>query len=221
MNAGLILGMGPLLTVLLSMLFFKKRPTLITALGFILGSTGVSLTVLFGSGKLQGINLGDFEIFLSIFIQSFGFIIINKASKTMDSVLLTAYMLLIASIFLFVVSLRMEPTGLTTFFDGFSDVWVVFFLSAVLSTGLGQMIYNYAIGQVGAATASIFLNLNTLFSVIGAALFLQETIKLAHFIGFILIVTGVIMGSGTLETLIRQRQKKKVESQQSVKASNH
>ena len=95
-------GMGPLLTVLLSMLFFKKRPTLITALGFISGSTGVSLTVLFGSGKLQGINLGDFEIFLSIFIQSFGFIIINKASKTMDSVLLTAYMLLIASIFLFV-----------------------------------------------------------------------------------------------------------------------
>ena len=79
MNAGLILGMGPLLTVLLSMLFFKKRPTLITALGFILGSTGVSLTVLFGSGKLQGINLGDFEIFLSIFIQSFGFININKA----------------------------------------------------------------------------------------------------------------------------------------------
>ena len=221
MNAGLILGMGPLLTVLLSMLFFKKRPTLITALGFILGSTGVSLTVLFGSGKLQGINLGDFEIFLSIFIQSFGFIIINKASKTMDSVLLTAYMLLIASIFLFVVSLRMEPTGLTTFFDGFSDIWVVFFLSAVLSTGLGQMIYNYAIGQVGAATASIFLNLNTLFSVIGAALFLQETIKLAHFIGFILIVTGVIMGSGTLETLIRQRQKKKIESHQSVKASNH
>ena len=33
---------GATLTVLLSMLFFKKRPTLITALGFILGSTGVS-----------------------------------------------------------------------------------------------------------------------------------------------------------------------------------
>jgi drug/metabolite transporter (DMT)-like permease len=221
MNAGLILGMGPLLTVLLSMLFFKKRPTLITALGFILGSTGVSLTVLFGSGKLQGINLGDFEIFLSIFIQSFGFIIINKASKTMDSVLLTAYMLLIASIFLFVVSLRMEPTGLTTFFNGFSDVWVVFFLSAVLSTGLGQMMYNYAIGQIGAATASIFLNLNTLFSVIGAALFLQESIKPVHLMGFLLIVTGVILGSGTLETLIRQRRKKKIELPHSAKVSNH
>ena len=57
------------------------------------------------------------------------------------------------------------------------------------------MIYNYAIGRVGAATASIFLNLNTLFSVVGAALFLHESIKSVHLIGFILIVfSGVIMG---------------------------
>ena len=95
----------------------------------------------------------------------------------MDAILLTAYMLTIASVILFVISVQMEPTGLATFAEGFSSIWVAFFLSAVLSTGLGQMIYNYAIGQVGAATASIFLNLNTLFSVVGAALFLQETIK--------------------------------------------
>lgn len=220
-NAGLILGMGPLLTVLLSMIFFKKRPTPIAACGFILGSIGVSLTVLFGSGKLQGINIGDFEVFLSIFIQAFGFILINKASKSMDSVLLTAYMLIIASIVLFVVSLFMEPTGLATFKEGFSSIWIAFFLSAVLSTGFGQMIYNFAIGKVGAATASIFLNLNTLFSVVGAALLLHETIKPAHFIGFLLIVTGVIMGSGTLENFIKHRRQKRNQLQESVKASNH
>jgi drug/metabolite transporter (DMT)-like permease len=220
-NAGLILGMGPLLTVLLSLIFFKKRPTLIASSGFILGSIGVCLTVLFGSGKLQGINIGDFEVFLSIFIQAFGFILINKAAKSMDAVLLTAYMLIIASVILFVVSLKMEPTGLASFAEGFSSVWVAFFLSAVLSTALGQMIYNYAIGQVGAATASIFLNLNTLFSVVGAALFLQEAIKPVHFIGFLLIVTGVILGSGTLEALIKQRHKKKIELHQSAKIYKH
>ena len=75
--------------------------------------------------------------------------------------------------------------------------------------------------RVGAATASIFLNLNTLFSVVGAALFLQETIKPVHFIGFLLIVTGVILGSGTLEALIKQRHKKKIEFHQSAKISNH
>lgn len=134
----------------------------------------------------------------------------------MDSVLLTAYMLMFGSIILFFVSLSLEPTGLVSFINGFSSVWGAFFLSAVLSTGLGQMIYNYAIGRVGAATASIFLNLNTLFSVIGAALLLQEAIKPAHLMGFVFIVTGVIMGSGTLETMIRQRQKKKVQMEQSA-----
>jgi drug/metabolite transporter (DMT)-like permease len=221
MNAGLILGMGPLLTVLLSMFFFKKRPSFITALGFLLGSAGVTLTVLFGSGKLQGITIGDFEVFLSIFVQAFGFILISKAARTMDAVLLTAYMLTIASIVLFVVSLGMEPTGLAAFAEGFPAIGVFFFLSAVLSTGLGQMIYNYAIGQVGPASASIFLNLNTLFSVVGASLFLQEAIKPAHFIGFLLIVTGVIMGSGTLETWIRQHRKKKNQLPQEVEVSNH
>lgn len=220
-NAGLILGMGPLLTVILSLLFFKKRPTLIASIGFILGSVGVSLTVLFGSGKLQGINIGDFEIFLSIFIQAFGFILISKVAKSMDAILLTAYMLTIASLILFVISLQMEPTGLATFAEGFSSIWVAFFLSAVLSTALGQMIYNYAIGRVGAATASIFLNLNTLFSVVGATIFLQETIKPVHFIGFLLIVTGVIMGSGTLESFIKQRHKKKLELQQYSKIYKH
>ena len=216
-NAGLILGMGPLITVLLSLIFFKKRPTLIASIGFILGSVGVSMTVLFGSGKLQGINIGDFEVFLSIFIQAFGFILISKVAKSMDAVLLTAYMLIIASVILFVISLQMEPTGIAMFAKGFSSVSVAFFLSAVLSTAVGQMIYNYAIGQVGAATASIFLNLNTLFSVVGAALLLQETIKPVHFIGFLLIVTGVILGSGTLEAFIKQRHKKKIELQHYTK----
>ena len=202
------------------MLFFKKMPSFISGLGFILGSTGVSLTVLYGSGDLQGINIGDFKVFLSIFIQAFGFILINKATKTMDALLLTAYMLLIGSVFLFFISLGMEPAGLGAFAKGFSSIGMVFLLSAILSTGLGQMVYNYAIGQIGAATASIFLNLSTLFSVVGASLFLQEAMKPAHFIGFLLIVTGVIMGSGTLEALIRQRKGKRGQLPKSVKVSN-
>src|SRR3954471_17511998 len=86
-NAGLISGMAPLLTVLLSLLFFKKRPTIIAALGFILGGAGVSVIVLFGSGQLQSINLGDLEIFLAILSQAGSFILINKATKSMDPIL--------------------------------------------------------------------------------------------------------------------------------------
>ena len=183
-NAGLILGMGPLLTALLSMLFFKKRPTLIAALGFILGGIGVSVIVLFGSGRLQSINLGDLEIFLCILSQACSFILINKATKTMDPILLTGYMLLIGSFVLFIISIGVEPDGIETLITATPMLWIAFILSGVLATGVGQTVYNYTIGQVGAAEASIFLNLSTFFSVVGASLLINETIVPAHFIGF-------------------------------------
>ena len=198
-NAGLILGMGPLLTALLSMLFFKKRPTLIAALGFILGGIGVSVIVLFGSGRLQSINLGDLEIFLCILSQAGSFILINKATKTMDSILLTGYMLLIGSFVLFVISTGVEPGGIETLITAKPTLWIAFILSGVLATGVGMTVYNYTIGQVGAAEASIFLNLSTFFSVVGASLLINETIVPAHFIGLLLIISAVLLGSGTLE----------------------
>jgi len=209
-NAGLILGMGPLLTALLSMLFFKKRPTLIAALGFILGGIGVSVIVLFGSGRLQSINLGDLEIFLCILSQAGSFILINKATKTMDSILLTGYMLLIGSFVLFVISTGVEPGGIETLISAKSILWIAFILSGVLATGVGMTVYNYTIGQVGAAEASIFLNLSTFFSVVGASLLINETIVPAHFIGLLLIISAVLLGSGTLEALILQKRNKRI-----------
>ena len=209
-NAGLILGMGPLLTALLSLVFFKKRPTLIAALGFILGGIGVSVIVLFGSGRLQSINLGDLEIFLCILSQAGSFILINKATKSMDPILLTGYMLLIGSFVLFIISIGFEPGGIETLATATPILWIAFILSGVLATGVGQTVYNYTIGQVGAAEASIFLNLSTFFSVVGASLLINETIVPAHFIGLLLIISAVLLGSGTLEALILQKRNKRI-----------
>ena len=215
-NAGLILGMGPLLTALLSLIFFKKRPSLLAALGFILGGIGVSVIVLFGSGRLQSINLGDLEIFLCILSQAGSFILINKATKTMDSILLTGYMLLIGSFVLFVIRIGIEPDGIQTLSTAKPILLVAFILSGVLATGVGQTVYNYIIGQVGAAEASIFLNLSTFFSVVGASLFIKETLVPAHFIGLLLIISAVLLGSGTLEALILQRRNKQIQLRKTV-----
>ncbi|WP_394238749.1 DMT family transporter [Niallia oryzisoli] len=209
-NAGLILGLGPLLTVVLSMIFLKKRPTALTLLGFFLGGVGVSITVLFGTGTIHSINLGDFDIFLAILAQAISFLIINKASKTMNPVLFTGYMLFFGSIILFLISLGIEPNGLATIPDAAPSLWIVFLLSAVFGTGVGHAVYNYCISQVGPAEASIFLNLNTFFSIVGAALFLNEAIVPAHYAGLVLIISGVLLGSGTLEALLLQRRNKQM-----------
>lgn len=210
-NAGLILGMGPLLTVMLSMIFLKKRPTALALAGFFLGGIGVSITVLFGTGTVRSITIGDFDIFMAILSQAISFLIINKVSKTMNPVLFTGYMLFFGSIALFLISIVLEPNGLVTITKAAPSLWMVFLLSAVFGTGMGHAVYNYCISQVGPAEASIFLNLNTFFSIVGAALFLNEAIVPAHYAGLVLIVSGVLLGSGTLEAWITQRKNKQLQ----------
>lgn len=215
-NAGLILGMGPLLTVIMSMLFLRQKPTIIRVIGFILGTLGVSFTVLAGSTGISSVNLGDIQVLLSIFSQALSFILITQAAKSMDTRLLTGYMLFIGSIVLFCISLWREPNGLASLTNGTTFVWLIFLYSGVIATGLGHLIYNYAIGRVGPAESSIFLNLNTFFSILGAVIFLNEVLVIAHFIGLILIISGVILGSGGLEALLQQRKNSKQQAMEKV-----
>ncbi|HAQ07594.1 MAG TPA: EamA family transporter [Bacillus bacterium] len=201
-NGGLILGLGPLLTALMAILFLGRRLTFVRTLGFIFGGIGVSLTVLAGSSGLSGMSLGDFYVFLSILSQAISFIIISKAAKTLDPRLLTGYMLVFGSVVMFFIGLWKEPNGLSSLGNGSVGLWTVFFASAIFATAVGHMLYNYAIGQTGPAEASIFLNLNTFLSIVFAAIFLGEHITAAHLLGLIFIVSGVIFGSGALEELM-------------------
>ncbi|PID21149.1 EamA family transporter [Sporosarcina sp. P3] len=206
-NGGLILGLGPLLTATLAVFILKEKITGVRALGFLFGGIGVSIVVLGGSGTLGKTSFGDVEIFLSILSQAISFMLIKKASKTMDARLLTGYMMLVGSVILVIVALIKEPGGFAEFSKGTSTVWGVFIFSALIATAVGHMAYNSAIQTIGAARASIFLNFNTFFALIGASIFLGESIYPAHFIGLIFIVAGVILGSGSLEMLIRSRNK--------------
>lgn len=206
-NTGLILGMGPVLTVIFATLILKRKPSKLQFTGFIFGFIGVSFTVLAGSDGLNSVNLGDFYILLSILSQALSFIVIKQAADMMDPRLFTGYMLLFGSIVLFLISLWREPGGLASLRDADVTVWLVFLFSAVIATGVGHMVYNYAINQLGPAETSIFLNLNTFFSIMGAAIFLNESILLSHFIGLIFIVSGVIFGSGGLEAWMIQRRR--------------
>src|SRR5699024_4143909 len=87
-NTRLILVVRNRLTVVFSMIFLRRKPTVIQFIGFIFGTLGVSTTVLVGSGGIHSINLGDMNILLSITSQALSFILIKRASETMDPRLL-------------------------------------------------------------------------------------------------------------------------------------
>src|SRR5690625_4710244 len=131
------------------MIFLRRKPTVIQFIGFIFGTLGVSTTVLVGSGGIHSINLGDMNILLSITSQALSVILIKRASETMDPRLLTGYMLLIGSFFLFLISLWKEPGGLDSLVGVSPSVWAVYLFSAGCASGGGRLDDHYGIGHVG------------------------------------------------------------------------
>ncbi|MCD7036530.1 DMT family transporter [Metabacillus sp. GX 13764] len=214
-NGGLILGLGPVLTAIFSIIFLNKKLTPLKLAGFLLGFAGVTFTVLAGGKGITSINIGDLDIFICIISQAASFMIVSKAAKIMDPRLLTGYMLIFGSFILFGLGLWTEPGGLASMATGSLTVWACFFASAVFATAVGHMTYNSVIGKAGAAEASIFMNLNTFFALLGSALLLGEKILPAHFIGLLLIIGGVLLGSGAIEELrTRSRNRRQRQEEQ-------
>lgn len=203
-HGGLILGTGPMLTAISAAIILRYFPSKIQWLGLVLGLSGVAVSILIGS-ETMGANLGDLFVFLAIFVQVLSFMIVSKAAETLDPRLLTVYMLFIGGLILLVISLIQDPGSIQEFTTTTPNFWVIFLASAIVSTAIGHLIYNYAIGKAGATKAAIFMNLNPLFSLILSALFLGEVLRLNHFLGLILIVAGVMFGSGAAEDLWKKR----------------
>lgn len=207
-SGGLILGMGPILTAISAAIFLKYFPSKLQWLGLLLGISGVTIAVLVGSTGLDT-NIGDLYIFISILSQVLSYMVVVKAARTLDPRVMTAYMMGVGSIGLILTSLILEPGGMVEFLDAPPMFWLIFLASGLISTALGHMIYNYAIGQAGATQSAIFMNLNPLFAMILSSIFLGEILTLRHIIGFLFIVAGVMLGSGAAEDLYKKHKAKR------------
>lgn len=207
-SGGLILGMGPILTAISAAIFLKYFPSKLQWLGLLLGISGVTIAVLVGSTGLDT-NIGDLYIFISILSQVLSYMVVVKAARTLDPRVMTAYMMGVGSIGLIITSLILEPGGMVEFLDAPPMFWLIFLASGLISTALGHMIYNYAIGQAGATQSAIFMNLNPLFAMILSSIFLGEILTIRHIVGFLLIVAGVMLGSGAAEDLYKKHKAKR------------
>lgn len=208
-NGASILALIPLVTNIFAVLFLKERMTILKISGVILGITGIYFILIVGGGSFTKLSIGDLFIFLSVIAQALSFLFIRKASYTLNTKTITCYALLMGAGFLMMLSFAMEGQVMSAIGAAPSYVWLIFIASAIISTGIGNLCYNFAISQVGPGEAAIFLNLAPLFSLVGSVLLLNEPFKLIQLVGFMMIIVGVLMGT---ELFVRKPQvDKKVE----------
>src|SRR5699024_8895667 len=114
------------------------------------------------------------------------------------------------SMIIFTVSIIVERNvgQITKLFD--PKLGSIFLFSAIIATAFGHMVYNYAVKHVGPAETAIFVNLNTFFALFGTVIFLGETLYKGHYIGLLLIVVGVFVGSGTIDYFLRRHKRNHV-----------
>ncbi|WP_456275355.1 DMT family transporter [Bacillus sp. AK128] len=206
-NAGLILGLIPLCTSILAMIFLNEKLTMTKSLGIFIALMGVYFIVMNENGQLNELSIGDLYVLGGVITQAVSFILIKKLAANIESRQMTGMMLVFGSIMLLIISFFTESHGSISTAEIPGYVWLILFLSAVIATGLGHMVYNYAIHHLGASTTSIFINLSPFFSVVGSVLLLGEQIYAKHIIGFTFIIGGVILGTGAIKLKLKGKTK--------------
>ncbi|WP_017727939.1 DMT family transporter [Halalkalibacterium ligniniphilum] len=215
-NAVLILALVPLTTSLFAILFLNDYLTRIRFLGIILGLSGVFVILALGEGGFSAVSQGDLFVFISMFVQALSFIFIKKATRTLDAKQMTGMMLFIGSLLLFGTSLYIEPSGLQGMTEGTAWLWFIFFFSAVIATGLGHVFFNEAIHRLGAGQTAIFNNFVPFFGLISSAVFLDEAIYPSQVLGLVLIVGGVLLGTGHVDAYLLQKKQKMTVNEKSM-----
>lgn len=199
-KTGIILGLGPLIAALVSIIFQISPITKIKLCGFVLGTVGVGLAVLNNGGSLSSFQTGDVWIFVAILSQITGIFIINKISNEVDPLYLTSLIMFIGSIILFFISLIFEKEAIHQVRTITVNIIGLFIYSSLIPTAFGQSIYNLTINKVGPAETAIFINVNTIFALLGAVIFMKETVMPLQIVGCVLIIIGVIIGTSGVDS---------------------
>lgn len=210
-KTSLILGLAPLITAIIAVLSRSSSLTVISFCGFVIGFVGIVVAVVDNVSEVFAVVSGDFLVLASIIAQAFSFFVIRRITLTIPPLVVTAYLLTIGSIFLMLFNLITNPTSFVAFTKLDATSWGVFLFSAVFATAVGHSMYNSMIKRIGTAETAIFTNLSTIFALIGAAVIIGEEMHLSQVIGCLLIVIGVLIGTGGLEEWIRKRKQQKNE----------
>lgn len=192
-NVSFLICTAPLLTTILSLLFYKsEKATKGLIGGSLLALAGVGLVVFNGSVILKISPVGDLLTLLAALSWAFYSLIIRKMTGRYPTVFITR------KIFFYGV-LTILPTFLLHPLQPDLDILLkpivlsnLLFL-AVLASLICYVLWNVVLKQLGTVRASNYIYLNPLVTMVASMMILQEQITLFALIGAGCIVCGVYL----------------------------
>lgn len=191
-TAALILSLSPIFTAILARIFLKESFTLRMVVGSLVALTGVFFVVSQGKGLHLSLTAGMGIMFICMLAFSGSTILMRRLTEKMDAIRATTYSTLLGCLLVFPVAVWHEPKEQSSHSLGW---WMLLIGSALLIQGLCAIIWNNQIRKVGAAKASVFLNLQPFVAMVLGYLILGNPVTFTQVGGSILIVGGVILST--------------------------
>jgi drug/metabolite transporter (DMT)-like permease len=194
--AGLMLALIPIAVTLLGAYFLNEIPSIKRIIFIIISVSGVALIGIMSSTGGQGTSILGIILLLGA-VTSAGFysIISRKVSKYYTPVEITYFMMFFAALCFTVMNIvDVLVTGnIYNYFEPLkSKTFVISILYlGIISSIIAYFLTNFTLSKIQASKTSVFSNISTIVSIIAGVLILNESFHIYHFVGSILILTGV------------------------------
>jgi drug/metabolite transporter (DMT)-like permease len=197
-KSSIFIASNPVLIVLLSGLFLKEKISKNNIVGMVIALTGV--TFIITDGHLLSLFQLGFEpidwVLVGAVISWALYSVVGKVVlKKYSAVESTTYAVAFGTLFLLPFAL-FETTWYDVQLASFTT-WIAIAHMSVFVTVVSFVMYYYGIKEIGAAKASIFINVMPLSAVVMATFFLGETFTWAHGVGAALVLSGVYVGTNS------------------------
>ncbi len=189
-NASLITAVVPIMAIILDVLFYHGRASLLKILAVVMTIIGAYLSVTAnGEISMDSSNFAGNMYMLAAMLSWALYTLVNKSlQEKYSGVFLTTYQMIIGTLFLM-------PLSLLEYHDwhGFSLTAFchVLFLSVCCSV-VSYLLYMYALRRLDVVVTTVYLNLIPVFGVVGGCFILDETILPAQLVGGIITIAAII-----------------------------
>lgn len=193
-EAGVINGMIPIFTVLVSIPVYRRLPNHIQTFAVIMSFAGATLIAFDPSNKFTGINIGHLYAILGVL----GFILscfVNKSLATRyDGISTMLYQFLFATLALMLVLPFREAdmSQANVIFDNDYYLFCTLMLGLV-SSGLAYVLYFNALHLIGVERANMVQNLIPLSAFFFSYTMLDEAITQQKALGIVIVIISLII----------------------------
>jgi len=199
---GLMMGLTPLMTVLLSIWLLRERPTWGALLGGLISILG--LTILLGQGDpsrlfTQGIHIGSVYMLLSAGTYALYSVLLKKWDLGLDNWSMLYGQVLCSLLFLTPFYLLVDgqwPDG--------RALWLILY-AGIPTSALSPWLWMQGIALLGASRTAIFMNLLPVMTAALAISWLGEKLTSYHLIGGGLTLLGVLLAQLLVQPVVLRR----------------